>query len=153
MTEFSDILDGLEKRGEPPFRDAGRGYRLFETLYDVRESVEPPAAPKVQSEPRRSGFDRLVDVYNQFMKAETPRAERPAPAPDYAAILSDLRRKKRSVEDLRALRRAVAWKCHPDRAPADQRHRAIAFMAEFNSELDALMARRRKADEQSRAAS
>jgi hypothetical protein len=157
MVEFSEILDGLGKKEEPSFRDADRGYRLFDSVYEIRPRAEPEPprhAPKPHAEPPRSSFDRLVDAYHQFMKPDAARAEnaKTPPPPNYGAILSDLKRKKRNVEELRALRRAVAWQCHPDRTPAEQRHRAIAFMAEFNAELDAAMARRRKAEEARHAA-
>jgi len=155
MVEFADILDGIEKSVEPPPRDAGRAYRLFEATFDLNDHAAPePPKPQPRELPR-SGFERLIDAYNQFMKpdpAAAARAEKPVPPPNYAAILADLRRRKRSVEELSALRRSVAWTCHPDRAPDDQRHRAIAFMAEFNAELDAAMARRRKSDNERRAA-
>ena len=75
--------------------------------------------------------------------ADAPAPPLPARALSPAAwgrLLDEAERSGASVARLRALRRELAWACHPDRAGADPDH----AMTRVNARIDALIARARR---------
>jgi hypothetical protein len=141
MNEFSTILTSLEEasrmaergggatlasllgvfaRGDAPPRPACEDPISFVSrAYDA--ASEPPVAPAIA--PARESDDR------------SPRL------PGREEFFAALMRAEGSIDELRALRRRIAWLCHPDRREKSGARQAERLLAEFNAQIDAAVAR------------
>ncbi len=132
MTAFTQILDEIEAStvDEADFTSfSSRLYRAFE--------VRPP-----ESDGRRApGQSEARKMYAAAFSPPKPRNLEPngrpatvAAAPNLATLLDELRDARRSLPKLKALRRDIARRCHPDLRRMDPR--ATGLLAEMNARID-----------------
>lgn len=147
MTDFETILARLEE--SPPSVARAHAFGLG----SIPDSRDDPAGTSAQADANRTAS--IAAAYGQ-LSSETrtrttneptrtasrtaPRAARP---PDREALLRELRLAERSIDDLSALRRKLAWLCHPDRNRAAGRQ-GEHLLAEFNARIDAAIQRIRR---------
>lgn len=138
MTNFATILDSLEKATRATERDAGP-VRPPPIGALLREEAAPsPLSPedRVARISRAYGIDRA-----------TPKEPAPPPPPKVARlpereeVLVELQRAEGSPAKLGALRRRLAWACHPDRQEKSRARQAERLLAEFNAQIDQAVAR------------
>ncbi|PWB83127.1 MAG: hypothetical protein C3F11_08320, partial [Methylocystaceae bacterium] len=117
MTDFEAILDQLEELSRPvdrtnPLRAASLADAFDGRANDVerdgmvksRVAFVAAAYGRLSPEPRKENDDA-----SRVTKARAPRL------PDKESLIRELRLAENSLDDLRALRRKLAWLCHPDR--------------------------------------
>ncbi|MBG0808594.1 hypothetical protein IY145_04320 [Methylosinus sp. H3A] len=139
MTDFATILDCLEKASRPTERNAGplRPPPLGAILRDA----SPPAPPS--DEDRAARVCRAYGVDHANAQERRPAEPEPkAPRlPDREDVLAELLRAEGSLTKLGALRRRLAWACHPDRQEKLRARQAERLLAEFNAQIDQAVAR------------
>ncbi|ATQ69684.1 MULTISPECIES: hypothetical protein [Methylosinus] len=136
MDDFATILTRLE---ETPRSDERKSDPSLASLLEVFARLDT-ATPKSSDKERASLASR---VYGASSEPPAPRAdaERSQPLPDREAFFAELRRAEGSLHELRALRRRIAWLCHPDRREKSGARQAERLLAEFNAQIDAAVAR------------
>jgi hypothetical protein len=92
----------------------------------------------VGSEPARPVAARKGDEHRGQERKGEEGVQR---LPDREEFFGELRRAEGSPSELRALRRRVAWLCHPDRREKAGARQAERLLAEFNAQIDAAVAR------------
>ena len=111
---------------------------------EARERDEPPVArafrfgPAVPESPMRKGSAReAAGAYAETAsRRRQPLPQRKPTPPDRTAVFAEIATARGNVLRLRALRRRLALRLHPDRAAsaADAK-----LMAEFNAAIDAAL--------------
>jgi hypothetical protein len=126
MIEFSAILATLD--GE---REAFAEERAQTAFAQTPPSTRPPGAASAH---------RAARAYSQQSATQDAPARGAARPLDMREFLGELRRARGSTTRLKALRRELAWRCHPDRLhdPDDESVRSL--MAEYNARIDAELA-------------
>jgi hypothetical protein len=85
------------------------------------------------------------DAFGQTEAARKRQADGQSEAAARFVLLETLTKEigeaGRSAQRLKALRRKLAWACHPDRWPIGAAREATARMADLNSRIDAAIAR------------
>ena len=126
MIEFSAILATLDGAREP----------------FAAERAQPAFAqtPSSTQAPGVASAHRAARAYSQQSATQEAPARAAASPLDMREFLGELRRAKGSSARLKALRRELAWRCHPDRLhdPDDESVRSL--MAEYNARIDAELA-------------
>jgi hypothetical protein len=99
--------------------------------------------PKPADEDRTSLASRIYGVGSESARPVAARKgeEGVQRLPDREEFFDELRRAEGSPSELRALRRRVAWLCHPDRREKAGARQAERLLAEFNAQIDAAVAR------------
>jgi hypothetical protein len=139
MTDFATILDGLEsasrrtERASGPMRPPPVG--------TILRAEAPPAPPS--DEGRAARVCRAYGVDLAKPQKPPPPAPEPKTArlPDREDVLAELLRAEGSLVKLGALRRRLAWACHPDRQEKSRARQAECLLAEFNAQIDQAVAR------------
>ena len=117
MVEFAAVLAEVEAREREGFR-AARIVRV---------------APAPVDKPVRKGCAReAADAYAEV----APQQRKPAPLPDRAAVFSEIATARGNAVRLRALRRRLALRLHPDRIEGETE---AGLLAEFNAAIDAAL--------------
>jgi hypothetical protein len=153
MNDFATILTRLEEATRTA--DRGDGATLASLLGAFARGGSPASAA---ADDRRSFAARVYGAASAAAPEPATRSsgeEHTQRLPDREEFFSALHRAEGSLEDLRALRRRVAWLCHPDRREKAGARQAERLMAEFNAQIDSAIARapRVKARRESRRAS
>ncbi|PWB94330.1 hypothetical protein [Methylosinus sporium] len=136
MTDFTTILDCLEKASRSKERDAGplRPPPIGAILREEARPSPPSAADRAARVCRAYGVDRAE-------LREAPSQPKPARLPEREDVLAELLRAEGSPAKLGALRRRLAWACHPDRQEKSRARQAERMLAEFNAQIDQAIAR------------
>jgi hypothetical protein len=136
MNDFATILTRLQEASRSEERTSGAS---LASLLEVFARLDT-AVPKSSEEERASLAAR---AYGASSEPPAPRKseERSQPLPDREAFFTELSRAEGSLHELRALRRRVAWLCHPDRREKSSARQAERLLAEFNAQIDAAVAR------------
>lgn len=150
MTDFAIILAQLEEAAHSPARLAPEP-RLV--LCDAALRAETPL-PSGKVDDR---ILRAIDAYGVKTRSakggdyQDADQARPPRLLEREEALADLRRAEGSLDALRALRRRLAWLCHPDRRGKSGARQAERLLAEFNAHIDAAMTRARASKSRSAA--
>lgn len=143
MTDFETILARLEELSPPLDRTSFSGPASFASAWDNLAAPARTADANRNAATIAAAYGTLSPEPGPETKNElqpTPQAARP---PTRETLLRELRAAETSIEALRALRRRLAWLCHPDRhGPGAERTENL--MAEFNARIDAAIARIRR---------
>ncbi|MBY6242159.1 hypothetical protein [Methylosinus sp. Sm6] len=136
MNDFATILTRLEEASCSTERKSDDS---LASLIELFARIDTAAAKA--SEDERASF--ASRVYGVSSDAADPRSrdEHSQKIPDREEFFADLRRAEGSLAELRALRRRVAWLCHPDRREKSGARQAERLLAEFNAQIDAAVAR------------
>jgi hypothetical protein len=136
MKDFATILTRLEETSRSDERTSDAS---LASLLEVFARLDT-ASPKPPEEERSSLASR---AYGASLEPPAPRDgdKRAQPLPDREEFLTELRRAEGSLHELRALRRRIAWVCHPDRREKSGARQAERLLAEFNAQIDAAVAR------------
>jgi hypothetical protein len=145
MTDFATILSKLEEAS----LDSDRPKRVdFAALIGALANEDARPAPS--ETPDRAA--RAAVAYGAAVGASTAppelekKDERPLPRlPDREETLRELRRAEGSIDELHALRRRIAWACHPDRREKSSARQAERLLAEFNAQIDSAITRAKTA--------
>ncbi len=139
MSCFQDILDQLTLRETPARTLFGAAARAF--AGDVADMVGGRNHASIGATP-----DLVAARYADHLSSpeRAPGARQPRDdckqSQNWEHRLAEAERKRLSVDELNALRRLIAWECHPDRGATDNSRR----MARINGRIDALIARARR---------
>jgi len=139
MTDFTTILDCLEKASRPTERDARplRPPPIGAILRDEALSTPPSDEDRAARVCRAYGVD--------LAKPQEPPPAAPEPKapclPEREEVLGELLRAEGSLVKLGALRRRLAWACHPDRQEKSRARQAERLLAEFNAQIDQAITR------------
>lgn len=136
MTNFATILDSLEKAPRPTERDAGPVRPPpMGTLLREKAGPLPPA--------QEDRATRISRAYGATPQEPPPAPPQPKAArlPEREEVLVELLRAEGSIAKLGALRRRLAWACHPDRQEKSRARQAERLLAEFNAQIDQAIAR------------
>jgi hypothetical protein len=140
MTDFATILAQLEEEASAS-TDRASPFDLSSFTSACERSR--PASLDDEANDRAThafaAYGALTDGSGTEKRA-APRRPRPA-LPDREVFFTDLRDAEGSVDELRALRRRLAWICHPDRQEKTSARRAECLMSEFNAQIDAAITR------------
>ncbi|BBU61642.1 hypothetical protein MSC49_15770 [Methylosinus sp. C49] len=139
MTNFATILDSLEKATRPTERDAGP-LRPPPMGTLLREKATPSP---LSQEDRAARISRAYGVEPAMPREPPPAPPQPkfARLPEREEALVELQRAEGSLAKLGALRRRLAWACHPDRQEKSRARQAERLLAEFNAQIDQAVAR------------
>ncbi|CAN2533787.1 hypothetical+protein [Methylocapsa aurea] len=139
MTDFGTILDCLEKASHRTERESGP--LRPPPVGTILRGAPPPAPPSDEDRAARVCRAYGVDL------PKPPEPPPPAPQPKAAQLpereeaLAELMRAEGSLAKLGALRRRLAWACHPDRQEKSRARQAERLLAEFNAQIDQAVAR------------
>lgn len=142
MMDFATILARLEEASSSTDRANPFELASLASACARSDSAPPPDDTNDRATLVSAAYGALSSGTKKETKKTAPRPPaQPARLPDREAFLADLRKAEGSVADLRALRRRLAWICHPDRQEKARARRAERLMAEFNARIDAAIAR------------
>jgi hypothetical protein len=143
MNDFSTILTHLEEASRTAERGGGATLASMLGVFTRGEATarivsEGPAsfvsrAYGAESEPKAAAGEPAAPARS----SDDPSPQLPGREEFFAALL----RAEGSLVELRALRRRIAWLCHPDRRGKESARQAERLLAEFNAQIDAAMAR------------
>ena len=122
MSEFSDILDQVERVGTSEHERTVLRFFPGAALTCVADCAPPPTPAVLSAYLATSGSGacvRKADLKETFTR--------------------ELRAARTDVMKLKALRREVAWRLHPDRDPTDPRR--CEALARLNAEIDDAISR------------
>ncbi|MGJ0508744.1 MAG: hypothetical protein ACR652_16780 [Methylocystis sp.] len=127
MSAFVKVLDEVQVRA----REAGRSAKPF--TIGLAQAYDHPAEDSVTTA-------HAVAAYRLFQREaraeQPPPPQKPTPAPVSSLVAGAMQ----SPQRLKALRRQLAWRLHPDRDP----DRDSGAMAEVNAAIDAALGRSSK---------
>lgn len=139
MTDFATILDGLERASRRPERCSEP---LRTAHFGTVLGGQTPSGPS-SDEDRATRICRAYGI--DRVKREDPpsiSAEAHAPRlPEREEVFAELLRAEGSLPKLAALRRRLAWACHPDRQEKSRARQAERLLAEFNAQIDRAVTR------------
>jgi hypothetical protein len=141
MNDFSTILTHLEEASRTAERAGGATLASMLGVF-----TRGAATARAVAEDPVSFVSRAYGAGNE-PRAAAPEPvaqggdERAQPLPGREEFFAALLRAEGSLDELRALRRRIAWLCHPDRREKDAAREAERLLAEFNAQIDAAMAR------------
>lgn len=146
MTDFATILAQLEELSPPIERTSVFRRAALESALDGSAVAAP------QDDANQSFAAVIAAAYGTL--SPEPRGAKTAPPskstvratrlPDRDALLRQLRLAEGSLDELRSLRRRLAWLCHPDRQDQANGRLSEKLMAEFNARIDAAIAKIRR---------
>jgi hypothetical protein len=141
MNDFSTILTSLEEASRTAERAGGATLASLLGVFargdaSVRTASEDPVSfvsrvYGAESEPKAAPPEPMAQRSDEQSQRLPGREE----------FFTALLRAEGSLDELRALRRRIAWLCHPDRREKDGARQAERLLAEFNAQIDAAMAR------------
>lgn len=147
MTDFATILAQLEELSPPVERTrVFRPASLASALDETAAAARPDDTGQSRAGFIASAYGMLSsESRNKTKTAPSKSAARAPRLPDREALLRQLRLAEGSLDDLRSLRRKLAWLCHPDRQDHANGRQSETLMAEFNARIDAAIAKIRRA--------
>lgn len=136
MTDFAGILADVE--AAPPATSAAAAPPLFGEPIIAAHGVATDGADERMRRVTAAYREALADDSNSAVRAQAPDAG--APPTELATIFAaELALARHSPDLLRALRRKMAWRLHPDRS-GDAASGASQTMARFNAMIDMAIA-------------
>lgn len=122
MIAFVEILDEVENQCP----------EISRSFAPLRIDLVEPYAPQLES--HRLGAAHAVSVYRDVQGDRTASPPQPQKNENFAQLIAEA---VQSARRLKALRRDLAWRLHPDRDPRQDGKP----LAEINAAIDAALAR------------